>query len=299
MQATDSVPTARFNGQRVLVTGAASGIGQRVAERFLAEGATVIGLDLASSIEAASRPAPANAPSSPQNSPPDGPARHAGTGTAGSTPDALTNTAGPALRLLPLDITDPAAVETTCQRLLADGFIPDVIVNAAGTLRLGNSDTLGIDDWHTCIDVNATGPFLLLRQWVPHLRARRRGAIVNIASNAAHVPRIGMAAYCASKAALAAFSHCVALELAPFGVRCNVVSPGSTRTPMLTAMQAGQPDDTPFIRGTPDVYKLGIPLAKVAHPDDIAGVVLFLASDDANHITMQDIVVDGGATLGA
>ena len=87
MQATAPVPTARFHGQRVLVTGAASGIGQRVAERFLAEGATVIGLDLASSIEAASRPAPASTPSSPQNSPPDGPARHASPGTAGSTPD--------------------------------------------------------------------------------------------------------------------------------------------------------------------------------------------------------------------
>lgn len=256
-----SQPAARFTGQRVLVTGAASGIGQRVAQRFVAEGATVTGLDLPAAI-------------------------------------ANTNTSA-ALRLLPLDLTDAATIETTCQRLLAEGFIPDVIVNAAGTLRLGNSDTLSLDDWQACINVNATGPFLLLRQWVPHLRARKRGAIVNIASNAAHVPRIGMAAYCASKAAVAAFSHCVALELAPFGVRCNVVSPGSTRTPMLTRMQNGQPDDGPFIRGTPEVYKLGIPLAKVARPDDIAGVVLFLASDDANHITMQDIVVDGGATLGA
>lgn len=252
-------PAARFAGKRVLITGAASGIGRQVAENFIAEGAQVIGLDLS----------PADEPATRQ------------------------------FRLMTLDITDPSAVEENTRTLLAEGFIPDVIINAAGTLRLGNSDTLSVDDWHACINVNATGPFLLLRQWVPHLRERGQGAIVNIASNAAHVPRIGMAAYCASKAALAAFSHCVALELAPYGVRCNVVSPGSTRTPMLTRMQDGMADDTPFIAGTPASFKLGIPLGKVARPDDIARVVLFLASDDANHVTMQDIVADGGATLAA
>ncbi|MDO4232573.1 MAG: 2,3-dihydro-2,3-dihydroxybenzoate dehydrogenase [Lautropia sp.] len=247
----------RFENRKVLITGAASGIGRRAAECFVAEGASVVGLD------------------------------------------AIAPTEKTDFQVLPLDITQAADVEKTCATLKAEGFVPDVIVNAAGTLRLGRTDTLSVDDWQHCINVNVTGPFLLLRQWVKEMKARRSGAIVNIASNAAHVPRLDMAAYCTSKAALVSFSHCVALEMAPFGVRCNVVSPGSTRTPMLTGMQGGNLDDTPFIQGTPQNYKLGIPLAKVAQPDDIARVVLFLASDDANHVTMQDVVVDGGATLGA
>lgn len=247
----------RFEGRRVLVTGAASGIGRRVAECFIAEGASVVGLD------------------------------------------AVTPADETGFRVQTLDITQAADVEKTCTALKAEGFVPDVIVNAAGTLRVGRTDTLSVDDWQHCLNVNVTGPFLLLRQWVKDMKERRSGAIVNIASNAAHVPRLDMAAYCPSKAALVSFSHCVALEMAPFGVRCNVVSPGSTRTPMLTGMQGGNPDDTPFVQGTPQNYKLGIPLAKIAQPDDIARVVLFLASDDANHVTMQDVVVDGGATLGA
>ena len=128
---------------------------------------------------------------------------------------------------------------------------------------------------------------------------QRRGAIVNIASNAAVVPRIGMLAYCTSKAAMAAMSQTVALELAPFGVRCNIVSPGSTDTPMLAGMLGDPAGQRRLVEGLPEQYKLGIPLGKIGRPDDIADAVLFLASDQAGHITMQQIVIDGGATLGA
>ncbi|ABY39045.1 2,3-dihydro-2,3-dihydroxybenzoate dehydrogenase [Brucella suis] len=247
----------RFAGKRVIVTGAAQGIGRRVAERFLAEGATVIGLD-----------------------------RQAGEADA-------------PFRLIRLDITDAAEVRAVSDGLKAEGKPLDILVNVAGVLKLGNTDRLSAEDWKTCMDVNASGPFHLLSQWVPVFRDQRHGAIVNVASNAAHVPRLNMAAYCASKAALASFSHCVALELAPYGVRCNVVSPGSTRTAMLGAMLNDPSGEAQLVRGLPEQFKLGIPLGKIAMPDDIANVILFLASDQAGHVTMQDIVVDGGATLGA
>lgn len=246
-----------FGGKRVLVTGAASGIGLRVAERFFEQGADVIGLD-----------------------------RH-------------ESDAALAFRLVQADVTDPAQVEAVVQMLLAENSRVDVVVNAAGILRLGSTDALSVDDWKACMDVNASGAFYLLRQLIPTFQRQRAGAIVNIASNAAHVPRIGMSAYCASKAALAAFSHCVALELAPYGVRCNVVSPGSTNTPMLQDMLGDPANAAKLISGLPEQYKLGIPLGKLAKPDDIADMVLFLASDQAGHVTMQDIVVDGGATLAA
>lgn len=202
-------------------------------------------------------------------------------------------------RTVVMDVTDPQQVEQVCQQLLNERRRLDVLVNGAGILRLGNSDDLSLDDWNASMAANATGPFLLFRELVPVFKAQRSGAIVSIASNAAHVPRLNMAGYCASKAALVALNNCVGLELAAFGVRCNLVSPGSTDTPMLRAMVGDQAGLQRLVDGLPEQYKLSIPLRKIARPEEIANTVLFLASDLASHITMQDIVVDGGATLAA
>ncbi|MFA0812325.1 2,3-dihydro-2,3-dihydroxybenzoate dehydrogenase [Microbulbifer epialgicus] len=198
-----------------------------------------------------------------------------------------------------LDITNSDQVIQVCDGLISDNLGPDVLVNAAGILRLGGISDLTFADWHECLSVNVTGPFNLLKQLTPHFKSLSRGAIVNIASNAAHVPRLGMTAYCASKSALVGLSHCVALELAEYGVRCNLVSPGSTDTNMLRELWGDKGCQQATVAGSPDEYKLGIPLKKIASTNDVANAVLFLASDMAAHITMQDIVVDGGATLGS
>ncbi|PQQ25849.1 2,3-dihydro-2,3-dihydroxybenzoate dehydrogenase [Photorhabdus hindustanensis] len=196
-----------------------------------------------------------------------------------------------------LDISDPEKVEMICSQQLSISAKLDILVNAAGILQLGNIDELNISDWYRCINVNASGAFYLLRAVVPHFKCQRSGAIISISSNAAHVPRVRMAAYCASKSALASLTHCVGLELAPFGVRCNVVSPGSTDTPMQRSMWKTDDDEKNMINGYPEQYKLGIPLGKIASVNEISHTVLFLSSDLASHITLQDIVVDGGATL--
>jgi 2,3-dihydro-2,3-dihydroxybenzoate dehydrogenase len=112
-----------------------------------------------------------------------------------------------------------------CQRLLAEQPVLDVLVNGAGILRLGATDEISDDDWQSCLAVNAGGAFNLFRHTLPVFRRQQHGAIVSIASNAAHVPRVGMSAYCASKAALRSLCLTVGLEMAPFGVRCNLVSP--------------------------------------------------------------------------
>ncbi|MHA7593007.1 2,3-dihydro-2,3-dihydroxybenzoate dehydrogenase [Yersinia ruckeri] len=198
-----------------------------------------------------------------------------------------------------VDISQPAQVADVCEHLLEDVPRVDVLVNAAGILRLGDIEALGLDDWQQCFDVNVSGAFYILRHLIPYFKQQGAGTVVSIGSNAAHVPRMQMAAYCASKAALTSFSHCVGLELAPYGVRCNLVSPGSTDTPMQRGMWQAADAEQRTIAGFPQQYKLGIPLGKIATPQEIAHTVAFLASDLASHITLQDIVVDGGATLAA
>ncbi len=198
-----------------------------------------------------------------------------------------------------VDISDSAAVKTTAQAILQRYPTVDVLVNVAGILRLGATEELSVDDWHACLNVNASGPFYLLQQLIPVFKRQASGAVVTVSSNAAHVPRQQMTAYCASKAALTSLSHCIGLELAPYGVRCNVVSPGSTDTQMQRVLWHSPDAEQRMIAGFPEQFKLGIPLGKIAQPNDIAHVVTFLASDLAGHVTMQDIVVDGGATLNA
>ncbi|WP_192458752.1 2,3-dihydro-2,3-dihydroxybenzoate dehydrogenase [Musicola keenii] len=198
-----------------------------------------------------------------------------------------------------LDISDASAVADCCGALLREQPHLDVLVNGAGILRMGQTENLSQQDWLDCLSVNAGGAFNLFQTVIPQFQRQRRGAIVSIGSNAAHVPRVGMAAYCASKAALRSLCLTVGLELAPYGVRCNLVSPGSTDTPMQRGLWHSPASEQHTIDGFPAQYKLGIPLGKIAQPREIADAILFLASDLASHITLQDIVIDGGATLGA
>ncbi|PHM60584.1 2,3-dihydro-2,3-dihydroxybenzoate dehydrogenase [Xenorhabdus stockiae] len=197
-----------------------------------------------------------------------------------------------------LDVSDDGSVQKICPPLLKENGL-DVLVNGAGILRLGSAETLSREDWESSINVNAGAAFNLFKILIPHFQRQRSGNIVSIVSNAAHVPRVNMAVYCASKAAMRSLCLSVGLELAPFGVRCNIVSPGSTLTPMLEGMLNGDIAHQRLIHGITEQFKLGIPLGKIAQPDEIANVILFLASEQASHITLQDIVIDGGATLGA
>ncbi len=201
---------------------------------------------------------------------------------------------------VPLDVTDSASVEAavdTAERVL--GPI-DHLVNNAGVLRLGEVRDLTDEDWRTTFAINAEGVFRVSRTVVHRMIPRRRGAIVTVASNAGLVPRAEMAAYAASKAAATHFTKSLGLEVARYGIRCNVVAPGSTDTPMLSAMWAdGDDGRAATVAGSPAAYKVGIPLGKLARPEDVAHAVAFLLSDEAGHITLHDLAVDGGAGLGA
>ncbi|EPR9079645.1 2,3-dihydro-2,3-dihydroxybenzoate dehydrogenase EntA [Cronobacter dublinensis] len=198
-----------------------------------------------------------------------------------------------------LDVADAAGVAAVCQRLLRDDARLDVLVNAAGILRMEATDALALDDWQQTFAVNVGGAFNFFQQTMATFRAQKRGAIVTVASDAAHTPRIGMSAYGASKAALKSLALTVGLELASCGVRCNLVSPGSTDTDMQRTLWHSDDAEQQRIRGFAEQFKLGIPLGKIAQPQEVANTILFLASDLASHITLQDLVIDGGSTLGA
>lgn len=246
-------------GKLALVTGAGGGIGAAVVRLLSAAGAHPVATDL----EQASL-----AP--------------------------LTTLAG--VRAEPLDVRDGAAVESLVERLEREAGPIDIGVNVAGALRTGL--TVDTDDasWQAVFDVNASGVFHVSRALARRMMPRRRGSLVTVSSNAAGVPRHGMAAYAASKAAASMFTRCLGLELGPFGIRCNVVAPGSTHTPMQTSLWDGPGGEAAVIRGSLETYKAGIPLGRIASPEDVAHAVLFLLSDQARHVTMADVYVDGGAT---
>lgn len=161
-----------------------------------------------------------------------------------------------------MDVADAAQVAQVCQRLLAETERLDVLVNAAGILRMGATDQLSKEDWQQTFAVNVGGAFNLFQQTMNQFRRQRGGAIVTVASDAAHTPRIGMSAYGASKAALKSLALSVGLELAGSGVRCNVVSPGSTDTDMQRTLWVSDDAEEQRIRGFGEQFKLGIPLGK-------------------------------------
>lgn len=198
-----------------------------------------------------------------------------------------------------LDVADAQQVREVCGALLNAIDRLDVLVNAAGILRMGATDQLSRDDWEQTFAVNVGGAFNLFQQTMGQFRRQQGGAIVTVASDAAHTPRMGMSAYGASKAALKSLALTVGLELAGSGVRANLVSPGSTDTDMQRTLWTSDDAEQQRVRGFGEQFKLGIPLGKIARPQEVASTILFLASDAASHITLQDIVVDGGSTLGA
>lgn len=197
-----------------------------------------------------------------------------------------------------VDITDGESVDALVEAVESTDGPIGVLVNAAGVLRAGDVLGTGLGDLEALLAVNTVGVARMSRAVAARMTTRGSGAIVTVSSNAAGVPRAGMAAYAASKAAVTAYMKSFGLELAGRGIRCNVVAPGTTRTTMLTRLGDSVDEAAErAIAGDSALFKPGIPLLRVAEPVDVAEAVAFLASDAARHITMQELYVDGGASL--
>jgi 3-oxoacyl-[acyl-carrier protein] reductase len=245
----------RYQGKVALVTGGASGIGWGVALRLRAEGAHVWLADLGD---------------------------RANTACAGEE----------MMSPLSIDVRDETAVITAVAAVIQRDAGIDALVNCAGVVLEGSAQATSLADWERVLAVNLTGTFLMTRHVLPHMIARRSGAIVNIGSDAALVGQRNQAAYCASKGGVAQFTRAAALDAAPYGVRVNCVCPCFVDTPMLSAWINASSNPEEARREAAATQ----PLGRIGSPAEIAGPVAFLCSEEASFATAVVLPVDGGAT---
>jgi meso-butanediol dehydrogenase/(S,S)-butanediol dehydrogenase/diacetyl reductase len=185
----------------------------------------------------------------------------------------------------PTDVADPAAVAALVQAAVARFGGLDILVNNAGTAAFGSFIDLPIEDWHRTMQVNVDGVVHACRAALPHLLASR-GSIINVASVSGLGGDWGLAFYNASKGAVVNLTRALALEYGRQGVRVNAVCPSLTRTEMAAGITG---NETLVAR-----FGDRMALEGLAEPADVAGVIAFLASDDARFVTGVNLPVDGG-----
>jgi NAD(P)-dependent dehydrogenase (short-subunit alcohol dehydrogenase family) len=247
---------ARLGGRKILITGAARGIGSAVAERCVAEGALVAVLDLdADEIQAVAAELGAKL----------------GIGA---------------------DVTVAAAVERAVADAVAALGGLDGLVNNAGIPMTGTVAELDEDDWDRVFAVNAKAVYLVSRAAWPHLLASNGGVIVNTGSIAGMWATENQPAYAAAKGATIMLTKCMALDGARDAIRVNSVSPGFIETPMLSRFIAGQPDP----QAAREALANRAPLGGLGTPLDIADAFVYLLSTEARWVTGTNLVVDGGLT---
>jgi NAD(P)-dependent dehydrogenase (short-subunit alcohol dehydrogenase family) len=210
---------------------------------------------------------------------------------AAETVAAEIEVLGGAALAVETDVTDPDRCEQLVARCVEEHGALDLAVNNAGTTGLpGSVVDYPLDAWRATMAVNLDGVFFSMRAELPVMVAAGRGAIVNVASGAGIVGFAGLPAYVASKHGVVGLTRSAALECAPKGVRVNAVCPGSTRTPMLEGFMGG---DAKVER----MMTAGVPLGRLATPEEIAAAIVWLCTDDASYMVGHALVVDGGSTV--
>lgn len=246
----------RFTGKAVLVTGAASGIGLATTRRLAGEGARILACDA----------------------------------NADLLRKEVQALAGQGLEVVPrvFDVRDSAACGEAVAEVVARFGKLDVLCNIAGVLMFKHFTELTDEEWTKVFAINVNGVFAMCRAAIPHL-LETRGNIVNFASVAGMVGVPYGTPYSASKGAVLMLSKALAVEYAARGVRVNAVCPGSVLTPMTSGV-------TPPANAELPVFARLSPLIDHARPEEIAGAVAYLASDEARFVTGSSLVIDGGQT---
>jgi len=258
----------RLAQSRILVTGAASGIGQATALRLLDEGAAVVAADVAADGLDKTR---------------------ARAGEIG---------AGERLTTVEMNVGDEKSVVDGVRSAVNTLGGLDSLVNAAGILRAAHTDQMDLDLWNQIIGINLTGTFLVVREALPALLQNPRSAIVNFSSTSASFAHPYMAAYAASKGGVQSFTHALALEYASKGLRAVCVAPGSIKSGITDATAGYIPQDADWALFTRLMPIMPTTLessgAGMGDPAAVAGVIAMLVSDDGAFITGTEIRVDGG-----
>lgn len=254
----------RLKGKVALITGGGTGIGTAIAERFVAEGAKVCITGRRKEVL-------------------DKVAQSLPAGMAVTCSGDVTKYED-ALRMV--DVT------------MTFGGRLDVLVNNAGIDPGGTVADIDPEVWRKVIDVNLTGPFLVMKASIPHMIKGGGGSIINISSLGGLRCLPGMAPYCTSKAGLIMLTQQAALDYGPVKIRCNVVCPGATRTKMLE--EALSPLSEVLHTNVDGVFACiasNVPLRRVATPHEVSGICTYLASDDSSFMTGSVLLLDGGAAV--
>lgn len=241
-----------LNGKVAVITGGGGGIGRACVQSFLDAGCAVVSLDLG----------------------------------AASVTALRDSFAGDSFHAIDCDVTSAdslaAAAETVAERFGG----ADILINNAGILRPGPLADLPLADWRKMLAVNLDGVLMATQIFARQMAPRGGGALVHVASISASNPQPFSGAYSAGKAAVAMLSRQIAYEMAPQGIRSNVVSPGLVLTPLSAAFY-----QDPEVRLARERH---VPLGRIGDPQDMADVALYLASPRAGYVTGQEIIVDGG-----
>jgi glucose 1-dehydrogenase len=245
-----------LKGKVAIVTGASSGIGQGIAKRLGCEGAKVI-------------------------------VDYVGTPEGAEETEHAIEQAGGEGEIVKADVTNMEDVKTLVDSAWGKFGAADILVNNAGMEKRSDFWDTPEEDYDKVMAVNLRGPFFLTQAFVRRLRDEKRpGRIVNISSVHEDMVFPGFATYCCSKGGMRMLMRDLAVELGPLGITVNNVAPGAVTTPI----NKGLLEDKPKL----NALLANIPLGRMGSVDDVAGLIAFLASDDASYITGSTYVVDGG-----
>jgi len=257
MNSDNPCTAGRLSNQVAIVTGATSGLGLAIAQRFLQEGARVIL-----------------------------------TGIESEEGEAVASALGDKATYLHLDVRQVEDWQHVMATVSADFGRLDALVNNAGVTLMGSVEDVSIEDFDNSQAINTRGVFLGCRFAIEQMKSLKRGAIVNIASVSAFKPMPELVAYNASKAAVALMTQSIALHCgrSGYGIRCNSINPGVIHTPMLDKVVSQVEDGTALM----DSYKAMHPIGRIGEPGEIASMAAYLCSDEAGFITGAAFNVDGG-----
>jgi 3-oxoacyl-[acyl-carrier protein] reductase len=255
--------SGRLNNKVAIVTGAASGFGEGIARRFVAEGAQVVLAD-----------------------------------RDGAKAGAVAASLGPAALAMTIDVAQATDIRRMVEGTMAAFGRLDILVNNAGVTHLpAPLEEVSEDDFDRIVAVNMKAIYLAMREAVPRLKANAkghqgiRGAVLNIASTAGVSPRPHLGWYNASKGWVITATRANAVELAPFGIRVNALNPVAGETPLLKSFMG---EDTPEMRAK---FLSTIPIGRFSQPEDLAQAAVYLCSDEASMVTGVCMEIDGGRCI--